>query len=158
MMMEQVGMENEIEDYCNVNDWFDDQLPRAKIIDMVKRWIMESHDRARDIYDVFHFTYPNGQILGGTHSPTVEQIRRIQEVLKTSICRASYAMAEFLSIVVGGDVYEEPFDFLAMMEKNRHSYEIPLEFDDDFDIMEDDMMDYSYDPNDDDVSDKDFEW
>lgn len=48
-------MENEIEHYCDANDWFDDQSPRAKIIEMVKRWIMESHDRARDIYDVLHF-------------------------------------------------------------------------------------------------------
>lgn len=45
-------MEDELESYCTANNWFEDQLPRAKIIEMVKRWILESHERARDIYDV----------------------------------------------------------------------------------------------------------
>ena len=45
-------MEEELESYCTANNWFEDQLPRAKILEMVKRWILESHERARDIYDV----------------------------------------------------------------------------------------------------------
>lgn len=82
--------------------------------------------------------------------------------MKKSLCRASNVIAEFLSIVVGGDVYEEPLDFFAMMESNRRSYERQFGFDDELEELadfedgldEDDELELEGDG----ISADDFEW
>lgn len=62
------------------------------VFNLIQNWILESHYRGREIYQVRTAAFAEGQILNGSHSFSKSAKEETQAILLHSVCRAASAI------------------------------------------------------------------